>query len=631
MRLVDAVVLATTKLKTQRVRTGVITGVSGVLFGLLIGVVVIFQGAFDSAERFNKTGLGSRYVVSAGETDSFYMYEYLNDPAVVERVRSAHQELVAKKQAAARKYSINYNPATEDPSPIIFDEAEGRDVISEDYTSSEAAQLVERELAAEHRSSKSDLDRRIDRYSSAVELGQYNALMPESGTLLYMKDGKEESLSGSNKLAYERAGMLFNEGAKYLQLLPESLAEPFISTSAYDPSDGELPVILPYDDAEALLELKPLANNASTEERRNRMQQVHSRVGEVVVEFCYRNEASNHLLSQAMSTADEMEKNKNNLDYQKPSLIYAVPDRQSCGEVAVASDTRTAAQKAIEENFQAYQKEIGAYIGDPEQQKLTLRAVGVSAGNIGINQQFSVSSLVQMLLSSSLGHGVWNIPLGLLEQTPESARPAAIFNHNQSVSALYGTSTTTLYEFDDPAEARDLVVNNDPEHRFWAYPFGSSSLIINEAKAWFERIIFWVVVVIGVVATIILSGLVGRTIADSRRETAVFRSIGATRGNIASIYTVYTLLFSVRVAIFAFVLGLALALIANLVWSASSTIGAELAFGVVDSGLTFSLVGLGSVYLPVIAGAIIAVGLASVSIPILRNVRRNPINDMRDE
>lgn len=631
MRLVDAVVLATTKLKTQRVRTGVITGVSGVLFGLLIGVVVIFQGAFDSAERFNKTGLGSRYVVSAGETDSFYMYEYLNDPAVVERVRSAHQELVAKKQAAARKYSINYNPVTEDPSPIIFDEAEGRDVISEDYTSSEAAQLVERELAAEHRSSKSDLDRRIDRYSSAVELGQYNALMPESGTLLYMKDGKEESLSGSNKLAYERAGMLFNEGAKYLQLLPESLAEPFISTSAYDPSDGELPVILPYDDAEALLELKPLANNASTEERRNRMQQVHSRVGEVVVEFCYRNEASNHLLSQAMSTADEMEKNKNNLDYQKPSLIYAVPDRQSCGEVAVASDTRTAAQKAIEENFQAYQKEIGAYIGDPEQQKLTLRAVGVSAGNIGINQQFSVSSLVQMLLSSSLGHGVWNIPLGLLEQTPESARPAAIFNHNQSVSALYGTSTTTLYEFDDPAEARDLVVNNDPEHRFWAYPFGSSSLIINEAKAWFERIIFWVVVVIGVVATIILSGLVGRTIADSRRETAVFRSIGATRGNIASIYTVYTLLFSVRVAIFAFVLGLALALIANLVWSASSTIGAELAFGVVDSGLTFSLVGLGSVYLPVIAGAIIAVGLVSVSIPILRNVRRNPINDMRDE
>lgn len=630
MRLRDAVVLATTKLRTHRVRSGIVTGVSGVLFGLLIGIVVIAQGVFDSAERFNSLGLGDRYIISANEVNEYYIYQDLENPEVVERVKQAHRQIVSKKQAAASKHGISYNAEVEDPSPVAFDVDSNREIVIRDFSDSEAVRLVERQLVAEHRQKSSILEDRISSYSSVTELGEHRSLQPESGALLYMKDGKEELLSSSDKVAYQRTGAIMRDDAKYLNILPKGLAESFISYSGYDPSSGELPVILPYFDAEKLLGLQPLPKSSSAEEVQARVSEVHERVGEITVEFCYRNQASTNLLNQAMQVADEIERNKNNQDYQKPDLIYAVPNETSCGEVMVVSDTRTPEEKAISDNYQAYQKEIGTHIGEPEQRKLTLRAVGLSAGYADMGQQqFSVSDLIQGLLTSSLGYGVWNMPAELLEQTPESARPEVIFN--SSAEPMYAMNVSALYEFTDVEEARDFVMNTDPVVKFWAQPFGSSSLIISEMKLWFEKIMFWVVVVMGVVATIILSGLVSRTIADSRRETAVFRSIGATRGNIASIYTVYTLLFSARVAIFAFMLGLLLALTVHFVWSEQSTVGAELAFGVVNSGLDFRFIGLMSWYLPAIIGAIIVVGLISVIIPIIRNVRRNPISDMRDE
>ena len=46
IRLIDAMTLAYTKLRTHKIRTGLTIGVAGILFGLILAVIMVAQGVF---------------------------------------------------------------------------------------------------------------------------------------------------------------------------------------------------------------------------------------------------------------------------------------------------------------------------------------------------------------------------------------------------------------------------------------------------------------------------------------------------------------------------------------------------------------------------------------------------------
>lgn len=633
MRLTDAVVLAATKLRTHRVRTAVVTVVSGTLFGLLMAAVIIAQGIFESADRFNTVGLSNRNVILFNRTDENALaFYYLNDQEFIERVEVVHKEIISKKEAAAKKYGIQYDSKTEDPSPVATND--GRKTIREEMLDSRSVVDVQKEYAAKNSKGK-DISDYYSKYPTVRKVGNYDKIAPESGTFDIMKNGKENFGQEEVKtMEFQPPGFIPEGSSKQLQALPQELADPFITYKDFDTSRGEIPVIIPGGDAESLLGLKKISRDSSAEDKTNRIKEIRDRVGEITVEYCYRNERSNSLLQQAIVTRDEIEKNKNNRDYQKPSLIYAVPDPTSCGPVVIGSDTRTAEEKADTEKFINYQKEIGEYEGDPEQTKITLRGVGVSASSDIDFSRIGIEQTIQSMLSAPLGYGFWNVPLDMLNELPESSRPAALLANLQKTDEQRRSDVeqSVLLEFGDVDQARALLadVMKDENMSNWAFPFGSANILVSEGKSIFNRVLFWVVIVVGAVAVIILSGLVGRTIADSRKETAVFRSIGATRGDIASIYIIYTVLFSLRVVVFAIALAIAIALVVNTLWAEGATYGAQLAYGLVNDA-KFSFIGLSSVYVPILVGAIVLVGLISSTMPILRNARRNPIKDMRDE
>ncbi|HEY1085670.1 MAG TPA: ABC transporter permease [Candidatus Saccharimonadales bacterium] len=638
IRLIDTIVLATTKLRSHRIRTGITVGVSGVLFGLIVAAVLIIQGIFSSVERFSGEGLNSRYVISLGKGMDmpFDLYSHLEDPAVVKRVEKAHDQYIAKKQAAAKKYGIEYNPKVEDPSPISINPTTKSKVINESAMDSPAVTEVSNAISRENYK-PFDVEAYLRSYKTAKILGTNRPLVADDGLLAYMKSGKETGLTDDQKRNVEM-GFRSDDMEGNLAILPQTLAQPFIS-APFDPSKGELPVILPYGSAEKLLGLKPL-KNATNQQKRDRIQEVRRRVGEITLSFCYRNAASGALLSQAEQVTKEIEKNKQNSAFQKPSVTYKLPANTSCGAVKVASDTRAPEEKKLAKNMQLFQSEMSGIDDTPRQQKITLRAVGISADAPTGAEQASVSAIVQSLFSSSLGWGVWNIPEGLLEQVPASAKPAAIFTKKPDEDKFkngFFIDNSYLVEFSDKEEARALLnktgffSGSGGSQSVYAVPYGSSSLVLDELKAWANTGLFWVLIVVGAVASLILSGLVGRTIADGRRETAVFRAIGATRGMIARIYFTYTLLFSLRVILFAAVLGGVAAGALHLWLYQDATIGAQLAFSAVDQSKQFVLFDVRSVYLPIIFGVIVAIGLISTILPLLRNIGRNPIRDMRDE
>lgn len=634
IRLTDTVVLAYTKLRTHRIRTGFTVGVAGILFGLIFAGVFVVQGVFESVERFSDEGLANRSVVTIAKFDNNYfnIYDNADTPDFIAEVKQAHAYKVALKTAAAKKYNVTYEPKTEDPSPVEIDAATGKERVSDSAMSADFVQKIA-EKRADNMYVPFDIKGFLAPYKSAKVLEGGARIQAVDGAFLPMEDGKEKiPKNKQEQMLYQFGG----DNTPIVQVINESIAAPFI-TDQSGVKQGELPGIVSYSYAEKLLGLKPLAKTSSNDEKLTRLQEVRGRIKEVTATFCYRNTASQQLLAQATNQRDEIERNKNNKDYKKPSLLYKLPDENSCGAVTIASDSRTDAEKKLDTAMTSYQKEIGVYVGDPEQQKIPLRAIGLSGDGLGTGMTSGVGDMVMALLSSWLYYTPnWSIPTDLLAKAPAELKPDALFGTHSlsaggSKNGLF-RSDEYLVEFGDKDEARAALSRTDPQSGgIMVMPFGSGVLVIDQMKHWFAIGVLYALGIVGGVALIILASLIGRMVADGRRESAVFRAIGAKRVDIASIYGVYALLLSLRVALFALVAGLAISLGAEVWLSADATTSARLAYAAADTTKSFHFIGVQSWYVPAMFGVIIITGLIASIVPILLGARRNPISDMRDD
>ncbi len=639
IRLTDAVVLAYTKLRTHRIRTGITVGIAGILFGIILAAVFIVQGVAQSVERFGEEGLGKRALVAVTQSSrSFEVYEHLEDEKFIAEVEAAHKEVVDKKTAVAKKYAMPYDPSVEDPSPIEVDRQTKQKKIDSRNMYHESVQKVA--LARTKKDYKPfDIDAYLAKYASAKKLGGLSSILPTEGdSFVFMKDGKEPALLGFRELQLSRLGTGQDDDIR-LMVLDQSVADPFINKSVqYDAQKGEIPVILPLDKAEKALGLKKLGATATTQQRYDRLAEVRSRIGEVTASFCYRNAASQQQLGTAIAQRKEIKDNADKAGYIAPKLQYAVPSDASCGAVSTSKDTRTAAEKKTDESRIAYEKELGIYIGEPKQHKVTVRAIGVSGSSPDtMGMPTDVAGMVYSLLSSQIGYGQWVIPSEFLKEIPAEYRPEELFGvygDGTIESTPFFTSATHLVEFGNLEDARAVIKANGTYGDLgdvFAYPFGSSILVVEELKDMFAKAMLWALAIVGGVAIIILGSVIGRTVSEGRRESAVFRAIGARRSDIGSIYGMYSLLLSLRVALFAVVLGAVLALALEVLLSNTATIAARFAYAAVETDKTFHFFGIGSWYIPLILGAIIVFGMIASIIPVIRSARRNPINDMRDD
>lgn len=635
IRFGDAFILAYTKLRVHKVRTGIAVGVSGILFGLIAAVIIVAQGVFSSVESFSDVGLNNRTVINvtrSGAMLSFNEYDSRDNPEFIAEVEAAHKELIAKKTAAAKKYGVSYTASLEDPSPVVIDTQTKKKVIKD---SALGDSVVQKLANAKRQAAYTpfDINEYVKKFSSATVIQSYKPLQPTSGLLAYMKNGKESFKADAQRPSAYSMG----DEAPSLTVLDGSLSKPFISDESFDASKGEVPVIIPYGAAEKLLGLKKLDAKTPTQQRLERLQDIRSRISEVTAKYCYRNNASQDLLARALAQQEEMKVGASDKEYVKPALIYSVPDEGACGAVTVVSDTRTTAQKKQDAQQVLYEKEIETYIGEPEQHLVTVRGVGISS-EFGTSGQASVAEMTQALFSSSLGYGTWTIPANLLAQVPEANRPAAVFEQNteKNTADLFYGYESYLVEFTDKQQARDLlgtggIFGGNISGDVYSMPFGSGVLIVDELKTMFTNILLWVLAVVGGVAVIILASIIGRTVSEGRRESSIFRAIGASRLDIGSIYGIYVLLLSLRVIIFTAVLGIGLALVAEIMYWKEATLGAQLAYASDDITKEFHLFSLASPYLLWIAGAIVVSAVIASIIPILLGARRNPIKDMRND
>jgi ABC-type antimicrobial peptide transport system permease subunit len=263
----------------------------------------------------------------------------------------------------------------------------------------------------------------------------------------------------------------------------------------------------------------------------------------------------------------------------------------------------------------------------------------------------SISDIIGSLLTSTVGTG-WYTPLESREAVP------LLNNIFPDKSTSFMMPRTYYVDFANPDQALSFMDNENCTPDFGALnvsagpgappgnpfskcsesgkyfglmPFGSSSLALASARAAFAKFFFIAAIVIAIIAGVIMMGTVGRIIADSRRETAVFRAIGAKRLDIAQIYLTYALMLSLLIALTSLLIGFLLAQYANIRLADGLTAKALLAYNAQDLSRSFYLFAVEWRDMLYLVGFTLVAGLLSASLPLLNNARRNPIKDMRDD
>lgn len=636
IRMQDAATLAFTKLRTRKVRLIITIVVSGVLFSGLAGASIVARGVIGSVADFSKEGLGDRYIAQAFSQSTGIAFD---DPDLMDRSLAIYKDTITRKKAEAKRLGIAYDAAS-DPSPVSeYDIPGGGKQRNLDFAHPAAQQAYAERITERPPVGEKEFTAALDGYD--VE-GRYKSRqLPfelNGAQLQVLKDGKESFGQSVNNKGPASGTDSF---VTSWMAMSSPLLKPFILPGQHLAlgDDGSIPIIVPFSAAEQLLKLKSLPASAPPAERLTRVQEVRKRAKDVMFAVCYRNNTSAEQVSQAVNTQQELERNKNNKEYQKPEFMYGVPT-EPCGAVPVVRDVRSKETKQLAEKQRQFDELFGAV--PAAQTTWRFRVVGV-VPDPNYSVATGVEQIIRSLVTSSLGTG-WYAPAEVIAKNPT-------LNELFNSTAPFGSFATYYAEFNTAAAARKFIdsescrpsfeqatSSNDPFAEciakgkpFETAPFGSNSLALESAKRAFGKIFGIAALVIACIACIIMMGTVGRMIADSRRETAVFRAIGAKKLDIAQVYLLYTVMLALLISVVAVVVGIILGVVADAYYGEEVTVQALVAYNAQDLNKSFHLYGFYARDMLYLFGLALLAGLLSSVIPLIRNLRRNPIRDMRDD
>ncbi len=634
IRVKDALTLSLTKLKTRRIRLAVMIVVSGLFFVLLVFASLVFNGATDSIDEFSQDGLGGRYIVKVESIDDpeFAMYE---DKALQDKAKAADKQLIAAKKAEAKRLGIEYDPATEQQS--VIDDGSGSGLRVQETPQSKALLQGFREDFSE------PFFKALDKVKQAyAATGRFFGITLYSGggsgdlpAIVPIKNNKEITITEDSP---GTAG--FASITSGLTALDDEVLKSFVIEGQDLQTDksGVVPVVAPYTAVEEAVGFVPLGAKASSAQRLERLKEVRAKAAGTTFTVCIRNSTSQERQAMATDQLKEIKQNKGNKQYIQPEVIYGLASKP-CQDVVVTKDVRTADTKTLDAKQLAFDQKFGK--PKPQQRIMTFKIVGVAPDMNTFEDGFKVSSILSGLVASNLGTG-WFVPLSARTAMPEYDTAWATIGKTASYQ------DQVLLEFASADEAKKFVDEQtcEPSYTSFEDPFvdcrkedklfligsyGSNSVALEQARTWFESAFVQAALVIAGISAIIMMGTVGKVIADSRRETAVFRAIGAKRSDIAIVYVLYTLLLGVIIASFALVLGFGLAYLLNGRYMAELSVEALTIFNSQDLDRQFILIGVNAMQLMQLVAIILGAALLSAVLPLFNNLKRNPIKDMRDE
>lgn len=630
----DALRLAVTKLKIRKVRLIITVVIAALLFAGAVFMVTVVNGSLKSVEKFNVSGLSNQYLVVGSPGQSLLDY---SDPGLIAFIEAEEKALNIRKKAEAKRLGIEFTPTVE--SQWVQSDPSGGKYVN---TTPEVQKLISSYYE------KSNLSTSFSSFTKFVtDNGALNAYRASSeypftisgDTKSVLVDGKENFVKQEGVDSMPARGFKSIE-SNPVRVIDDDLITPFLlpDQTFTSSGDGNYPVLVPYSVAQEALGLKALPDNATAQEKIQRVKQVRAEVAGKTLSVCYRNQTSAQSIQNTVQQKQDLELNKNVKNYVKPSILYDLP-ATACGEVIVTKDTRTAEEKKAA----AKQDEFDRIFG---KQPAISRIVTFRIAGITPDADFGFTSTITGILSSiartSVGSG-WVLPSSLANEPALSGVLANLYDPadftTQFIAKLPDGATLKRFVKDlscnmDMSMFAANATNNackEQQKFFVFYNFGNNAVAIDEFQSGFNKFFNVVLIVIAIISSVIMMGTIARIIADSRRETAVFRAIGATRLDMTLVYGLYAFMMATLVVLMALGLGWIAAGIFNNHYTQQVTAEAILVFNVSDLDKKFTFYALDSAKIIRITGVIYLATLLGLVLPLLANLRRSPLKDMRDE
>ena len=633
LRILDASKLALTKLRTRKIRLAVTIIVAGLLFGVVVFGLTVLRASMASIGRFSRDTMSTRYLLAYSNHNKDQSELFYNTPQdAKDRILALHKQHIADKKAAAKALGVEYDEKSEEEPIMKINQDDSGSLNRNSW----AVKTFLRQYTDEKNPLKPErIDAAAKRFGSSVTYRIQN-VGGRNGSLDVMIGGREDFQR--NKEAVPEQLNEFVSAAGYQEILDESLLNYYFLPHRAHATSNEIPVFISYNDAAVLLGKKPLPTTAQPQQHIERIRELRNEAGNITIQVCYRNNASSHLIQQALDQQrTAANKPKNEFDV-KPSIEYALPAADSCDGAIVKKDNRSASEKMADEKLQKFNQQFSTENITPQQAKLTYRVVGLLPDTAyGDDLKSKLAGALNANMPSR-----WIIPKQTFEAgAAKTYLPNILTTERQELSG--GLSDTTIYEFIDAEHARAFyhatMCNVQPKDKDlcvdgvsnFTRPFGSNSLVIEELQQQLTPILWYSLLGVIGVAAFILMLTISRTVADSRKESAIFRALGATRLDIAQIYVMYTLLLAGLIALFAIVAGLIGAGVIDVLYSADFSTAARYIIMPRDLNTTFQLFTFDPLIIALAAVSIVAAALIGSILPLVRNTRRNPMKDMRDE
>lgn len=651
----DALTLARTKLRSKRILLGITVIVSGLLFGVLAAGIIVASGVASSTEQFFVRALNGRYLVDAQPNIPNWVYGYedtFNEPSkeLVAKLTAMQDTYIAKQKAIYDQHKLPFDKSAIapilQPNPFGAKDSAGnpKQVINRDSpVYQEYLDQRKRDYIQTATNKVSDLRKIADKYGATGYYHNQSFSLQSQAT--YLKGGKEQlgETQQSNPSSYEEY-LTSNIKDSTYTFTDQTLIERFMlpQNDRRKQTTNAIPVVLTTQEIAKVFgkELGIGKQPSDTTGQVAWVKDLQQKANGHTYNVCYRSQGERALIQQTIRTNTEMAAKQNDKNYVAPSLLYNLPTTP-CGELTVKKDSRTTAEKKAAAAEETLQKDLGTY--QPiEHRMLTFQIVGAFTVASPYTQPQNASVYISYLLGPQYMQGAF-IPQQLYDKLPAAAKHKDLL---QGSGMPYGDTQlfeeagikSTVVSFPTLDAARNFIkregcsiMTNDCKKPFILGTYGSSYLAIDEISTFITRIAPVALLVAMAIATVIIWITMARVIIDSRRETAVFRALGAKRRDITSIYLLYSLLVALLIIIFMLVLGFIGATIVDRLFSTDATNLAKVAYGVFTNLQPYHFIGINMPLLSALAGCIIAISLIAVLPPLWRNVRRSPIRDMRDE
>lgn len=620
LKIKDSITLARTKFRTRRVRLILSLLVISLVCGVICSAILAVEKSRKSLENISDFGLHGRYLADFRYFSSGNFNHYDAPAELIVEAENLYKEDVAKKKAIAKKLDYEY-VETEAENPI--EKSDDGEKTLKIFTSEIAAKVWYNYLERQKKTPEFDYKNLLEeakKYNPSKIIDEGYSIFSSSDYIYEGRSFRSEDEKQTSDEIFLREK--FSQG---MRVMNEDLTRAF-RFEDYKLEKDEVPIFVDYKTATNILKLQPLKNDATDQQRYQRIMEIRERIKDAKIQLCYRNETARTQLGEYQIA----QKNKKMSKFE-----YA--DLGVCENVQITKDKRTAEEKLEakkEENFLAETSQ------SPEPaitQLINLRVVGISDNGFDNGIFTGMSNFLSTLVNSSLGGYSINIDGGLLDRNVQNSNIKTIFEnktpekYSAKISSMLGKGA--ILEFSNIDELRKIIkekgCNESGCGDYMAAPFGTQIMMIDEFSKFFGDFLKYVLIGVVILTSIMIYVVVNRIMYDSRKETAVFRAIGYSQFDILQIYISYLMIYSVIVAILTSGVVFVVEILCRTIFEPN--VNEFLThFLALDNKLNFEIMRFSPVVFLIFV-AIFVVGVFASSLPLIVNTRRSPLKNLRSE